>query len=469
MKRLASILALLLATPAGAVILSGGGGGTTWPTYDGEGGGIITIVNQRYYADANGNPKFLLGYYSWTTGELDVPMSADRTITGRQMIEDSMYPNGLNYLRFSNGLIRASSKTTPRSYDGTPNLVPFLYKGSPAKADLDQWDSAYWTAAKQLIELAHSRGIIVHVSFFDGACSMQPRASWRDSWWNINNQKVNYYGNLDLDRNNNVDADGEFYRLSDFNDNTGVGYYQRRLIAKIIEEFDQYNNVMYEVGNETYGAPANWLEAVITYARTLTNRPVTINLTTGQAKPTVVYGYTNHDGANGDTPAQVKAWTAGHTGAGYPAFIDPDGPDLQECTGATAYLCRQAAWYSLTEGGAGFGGFFIWQTVYNDNVPLFYGYLNNFLTDTAARFWEMVPRSDKISNATSNSMIANPGYEYLGYVLSDATVDVTLDNGTYTAKYIDAVSGTIMTGSDVAGSEREHLASPVELPTGRST
>ena len=111
-----------------------------------------------------------------------------------------------------------------------------------------------------MIELAQSRGIIVHVSFFDGACSMQPRASWRDSWWNIDNQKVNYYGNLDLDRNNNVDADGEFYRLSDFNDDTGVGYYQRRLIAKIIEEFDQYNNVMYEVGNETYGAPANCQE-----------------------------------------------------------------------------------------------------------------------------------------------------------------------------------------------------------------
>ena len=88
--------ALLLATPAGAVVLSGVGEGTTWPAYDGGGGGLITIVNQRYYADANGNPKFLLGYYSWTTGELDIPMSADRTITGRQMIEDSMYPNGLN-------------------------------------------------------------------------------------------------------------------------------------------------------------------------------------------------------------------------------------------------------------------------------------------------------------------------------------------------------------------------------------
>ena len=144
-----------------------------------------------------------------------------------------------------------------------------------------------------------------------------------------------------------------------------------------------------------------------------------------------------------------------------PAFIDPDGPDLGECTGAAAYLCRQAAWYSLTEGGAGFGGFFIWQTVYNIYVPLFYGYLNNFLTNTEARFWEMIPRSDKISNATSNSMIANPGYEYLGYVLSDATVDVILDNGTYAAEYIDAVSGAITTGSNVDGNGTRTLDKPI--------
>ena len=419
--------------------------------------GLIHIINQRYLTDSFGIPKFLLGYYAWTTAELDIPQDAQRTVTGRTMIETDMGPNKLNYMRFSLGLDRSTSSTYPTSYDGTPNLVPFLYSGSPAKADLDQWDSDFWSALKELIADAEAKGIIVHVAFFDGACSMQASkySSWNDSFWNIDNQKQSYFGDLDKNGNGKADEDGEFYQKTAFDADTGVGYYQRRLIAKTITELDGFTNVMYEVGNETFGAPANWLESVISYGKTLTAKPIAINIHSTQTKPSDPGMFVDH---TGNTLAIVKSDLSGMVGKGYPAMIDPDGSAFESCAPAD---CRKAAWYSLAGGAAGWGGFYRWQTSRNIDVPKYYGFLQNFLTSTGARFWTMVPHNELITNSTYNSMIANPGDEYLMYSLSDASVDITLERGTYSTKYIDATTGVITTGDIVSGDGVSTLNKPV--------
>src|SRR5690606_32246210 len=123
---------------------------------------------------------------------------------------------------------------------------------------------------------------------------------------------------------------------------------QRRLIAKAIAETADFENVLYEVGNELLSSPSSWNAAVIGYARTLTAKPITQN---GGGQAAGIDGWAQH-AAN--TPAEVKTNVAGIVGLGHPAWEDPDGPALS--TGSPDDL-RRAAWYAFTGGAAGWGGF----------------------------------------------------------------------------------------------------------------
>ena len=462
MKRISSVLLVAFLIGCGGGEGSGGSSGGS-SQVSGEGSSSdgntdnpspaadISIYRSRYFMDASGNYKFLLGQYVWTTAELDIPTPSGALggtpAPAKTFIDVDMVPNGLNYYRFSLGVVRSTNETDPTSWDGTPNLVPFLYKGSPAKADLDQWDPAYWTALKEKVAYAGSKGIIVHVCFFDGALSLQAVNSWKYTFWNIDNQTESFYGDLDIDNNEITDKEGEFWRLGDFNSNTGVGYYQRLLIAKTISELDSYGNVMYELGNETYYAPTDWIEAALTYARSLTNKPVTVNLHDAQTTPSSPGSYATHQG---DNPASIKTWIENNVGRGHPVYGDPDGSKLGRLYEGDAHLCRQAAWYSLTGGAAGWGGF---THAYNRNqtTPLYYGYLLNFLSTTGAQFWNMVPSHALISSNSVNSLIAKSGEEYLGYVLSASSATISLPPGTYSVQFMDPATGEITKGSNVVG------------------
>jgi hypothetical protein len=149
----------------------------------------------------------------------------------------------------------------------------------------------------------------------------------------------------------------------------------------------------------------------------------------------------------------VKSYVAAMVGKGYPAMASSDGPALYH---GSADDLRKAAWYSLTGGAAGWDGYSsdTWLPTPNaiDNTKLqYYGYLLSFLDNNAVRFWEMTPQQSLISTNTTNSLLANIGSQYLGYVLSGATVDITLGTGTYHVTYFDPVTGATTTGSDMTG------------------
>ena len=310
--------------------------------------------SKHYFKNASGKPVFLIGYYGWAT------VAQNSFINSTTRYKDMINvggPSGINYIRISLGINR---------YPPTNSPIPF--KVINGKADLDQWDPIFWAGLRYHCDLARQKGMLVHVSIFDG---VDIRAGnefyrWFGSFWNIDNQVRNFYGDLDRNNNGNADQNGDFYRTTDFNKNTGVGKYQRLVIDKTIAETASFNNVFFEVGNELFGAPSEWNRAVISYIQSKTSKPITQNQ---GALATNVDGWAQH---LANSLPQLKSNVAKVVNRGYPAWEDPDGPSF--FMNGDADTNRRAAWYSFVGGAAGWGGISsdFWQESIDNDKLKFY-------------------------------------------------------------------------------------------------
>src|SRR6266850_3270067 len=403
---------------------------------------VAVDPSNRYYRDVANNPVFLLGYYSWAA--TPDGYFIDHPSRYAAMIQKGA-PYKLNYIRMSSCVNRFTSTTSPQSWNNQPTPVPFVYVNG--KADLNQWDATFWTGLRNQCALAQSNGVIVHIAIFDGVeLRGQGGAAYgyNNSFWNPANQSATFYPAGDYS-----DTPGGFYRLTEFNSDTGIGHYQKLLIAKTITETAPYNNVFYEIGNELIGSDVNWNTAVFNYIKTLTTRPVT---QVGGSAVANVNGYDDHVG---DTPAQVKTYVASFVGHGYPAWIDPDGPGLSDANVPSDDL-RRAAWYCFAGGAAGWGGFTVdyWSFGhgFNSTTACYYRNLQTFIQDSAVQFWNMVPSQGLVSNNGVNSCLARTG-EAVVYVLNDAsvTVDLTSVSGSIPYRLYDPRRNSWSASQSISG------------------
>lgn len=401
--------------------------------------GDMSIVNGRYLADASGRPLFLIGTYdSWVSP--DNTWTADKW-RNQWVITDSVALHGLNFAK--------QAIDYPNHYGHT--TYPYAITGG--KFRLDSYDASWWSKFRDLVRHRANLGIVQEIGFFEGCGLWDKHYSYPKSPWNVANHYSSYYSGIDLDSDGRVDESGEFYDLAAFESGTGIGYHQKRLIRKIVTETSDLPNVYYAVGNEIGTAPAAWYNAVLAYARSLTNKPVGINpcysgvscdsFIPSVASPGFVAGHES------DTPAEVKAAVASRAGKGYPYFDDPDGSDLMD--GSPDDL-RRAAWYALTGGAAGWLGYHEGDGARMPMEALrYYQYLLQFLDRQAVRFWEMTPRHSLVSNDAENSLLADPGSAYLAFVLADPFASVTLDERTYEARFFNPADNTTTAGEDVSG------------------
>lgn len=401
--------------------------------------------NSCYFEDAKGNPIFLVGYYGWAS--VAPGYHIDQPSQYADMINQGV-PYKLNYLRISLGINRFTSTTNPPSWDGRPTPMPFQYVND--KADLNQWDDTFWDGLKYHCELARQNGVFLHVAFFDGVALRGGSETyrWAGSCWNINNQTRSFFGNLDNNGNGDADENGDFYRLDDFINNTGVGYYQRRLIEKTLAETSAYDNVFYEVGNELIGAPSDWYEAVTNYVKARTRKPITQN---DGVRSSNTDGWADH---GGNDPEAIKSKVAAGVGQGFPWWDDPDGSDLGN---GTADNLRRAAWYSFAGGAAAWGGFTydFWDGFggLDATKAAYYRNLLLFIESSGVRFWEMVPAHSLVGNNNVNSCIANSGFEYVAYILSNssATLDLSGVSDNACFKLYDPRTGAWTNEQSLAG------------------
>lgn len=397
--------------------------------------------NSGRYFQKNGQPFFFIGYYNWVPKIKGERYGNHATL--KELI-DIVDQYDLNYLRISLVL------------SGGP------FKKVNGKVDLDQWDPDFWSTETGLpwhVQYAESKGVNMHISIFDGWSIKKP-TSWSHSFWNIANQSKDFYGDLNADGDRGADEVGGFYRTADFVNDTGVGFYQKKLIDKVVAELAPYENVFYEVGNELMGSSMFWNYEVINYIKSLTDKIVTINLNPPQwvdNNPGNDQGYSIHvvepkgtwEGGI-DNSLEVKKMVEARTGDHVPVFYDPDGPNIGK---GFADENRRSAWYSLTGGAAGYGGF--QSDIRNcgpDTMKLqYYQYLMNFLSMTDVPFWTMTPQVNLISNNLENNLLVKKGEQYLAYLLNDDSATINLQAGSYKFKTFNPKTGTYSAEQTIAG------------------
>ena len=127
---------------------------------------------------------------------------------------------------------------------------PWLRSSTPGytnggnKFDLTQWDAAYFKRVKDFVSAAQKRGIIIEFTLF---CPFYEESQWKLSPLNtINN--INDLGAVS--RTNVYTLDSSVALL-------GV---QEKLVRKIVNELQDFDNVIYEICNEPYfgGVTIKW-------------------------------------------------------------------------------------------------------------------------------------------------------------------------------------------------------------------
>ena len=421
--------------------------------------------SSQYFTDTDGEAVFLSGYYAWGAVTDGYYIDHPRSYKGYRELGQQY---DLNYIRISLGVNRFSNTTSPASvipagdyYRGaTP--IPFETDGS-GRVNLDRFDQRFWDGLAAQVAGAGAQGQIAHIALFDGVdirtsfSSNDTAFRWPNSFWNPANHQRDFYGygelgwNVDLDGSGdgNADQDGDFYRTGDFNGNYGVGKYQRALIDKALQTLAPYQNVLLEVGNEL-SASAGWNNAVIDYINSQqprygTDFAITANPLGGNLGELFYKAGSRAEGVayhEADTALQVKQHLAQIDNfATLPVWEDPDGPALNR---ASSQELRQAAWFSLTGGAAGWGGYTETDANPDRNTLRYYQNLQRFLDQADIDLSDFRPDHGLITNGnTSNSVLADRGDTYIAYVLWDGQVglDLSAIDGDARVRFYNPESG----------------------------
>ncbi len=410
--------------------------------------GIRVDSSHRYFQKSN-KPFFFIGYYGWAPPVPNQRINSPATLI--KMI-DLANRYHLDYIRISMGINR---------FPATQNDIPFRYVNG--KYDLDHWDTAYWKGLQYHAEYAAKKGIILHLAFFDGPNIRGGKAWWRyrNSPWNNKNliaHLLYHFEQLDKNGNRNIDEPGEFYQKTAFQQNKGIGYYQRKLIDKTIATLAPYDNVFYEIGNETFGATTTWNRMVVKYIRSKTDKPITIDVYGRSFNiPDNAQGYASSNSYEVKSSLDLKKWLKSHVGSGMPVWFDSDAPPVLYRGHPDER--RRAVWYSLTGGAAGWGGY--QEDIRNEgaNTQLLRDlqYIKQFLKVTNLPFWKMTPQYQWISHSKENSLLAKKGKFYLAYVRMDTTVKIKLEKGKYVCKIYNPETGNWRGQSILSPKEAEYI------------
>jgi hypothetical protein len=154
--------------------------------------------------------------------------------------------NDLNYTRIFTGMYVESPGAfgiSKNTIGVLPNrlLTPWARSSEPGyflggnKFDLNRWDPEYFKRLKDYVKEAGKRGIVVEVTLFT---SLYGDEGWKSSPFNnINN--VNNTDSLDRQKAHTLL-------------NKNIGVHQIKMVQKIVQSLNDFDNVIYEVQNEPW-------------------------------------------------------------------------------------------------------------------------------------------------------------------------------------------------------------------------
>lgn len=160
---------------------------------------------------------------------------------------NTLHDDGMNYTRvFSGAYVEVPGVFNMEKNTLAPDtgyyMAPWkrvdeqsLYKGEN-KFDLDAWNPSYFKRLKNFIALAEKLDIIIEITFFS---SIYNKENWERNPFNPGNNINNFPGNMTWE---NCNLPG----------NKVVNRYQHKLVKKIVEEINSFDNIFFEIQNEPW-------------------------------------------------------------------------------------------------------------------------------------------------------------------------------------------------------------------------
>ncbi len=390
----------------------------------------------------------------------------DKGFSWRQYLDD-LASHNLNYVR--QDVCSWGGLLGPAKYPAQLSNSAWLFaRTGPGKAidgklkfDLSRFDQSYLDERiKPFLREAGKRGIYVELTLFEG---LKARRDFAESLY----ADANNINRLGL-RPGSVTSDAAL-------DNPRLMAVQHAYIDKVLAETAEFGHVIYEIANETGGR--RWVSHLIDYVhhhRTHPGRIVSAGEQTSSFDPRKGENdvVVKHRGGGGlyatDSDVQNHHAALLRFRVGKPVSHNEYFLFANRSTDDVNFP-RKIMWADFTAGGhSNFFDFAFWRGTghtLDDGRPsrsppheILRGgqYLLDFLTENQVQFWAMAPH-DELATAEGKSelyvfTLAQPGEEYICYVLGDGpvTVALRLTNGLFTARWYDPKRGRFLAPAKAA-------------------
>ena len=419
-----------------------------------ESGGplIVHPKNPRYFTDGSGQAIYLTGSHTWA-----------------QWTEGFDYGAYLDFLQnYNHNFIRLWSGdyfvgVSPSPYVRTG---PGMAVDGGLKANLDQFNQAYFDRLRSCAVEARDRGIYVAITFFPVGNVRRTR-DWNLCFFNSSNNVQGINGDTNGD-GHGIEAYTLGYQVrSGSGRDTRLMGYQEAFARKVIDTVNDLDNVLYEIGNEGDVSSIQWQYHLVRYIK---------DYEAGKAKQhpvgmTAVFDWLGSRRGNNaalfKSPAEwISPGLAPYednppAGKGRKVIIaDVDHIWPREPQPAWIWKCFVRGlhpihmdWYTFGPPPTRTGISSADQEAMRRNM----GY-----TLTYAQKMNLAVMTPRNSISSTRYCLANPGSEYLVYQpVSQAAFTVKLSPGIYTYEWFNPQVGAVAeTGSLAAAGSKKAFSAP---------
>lgn len=416
--------------------------------------------NPRYFADRSGKAILLTGSHTWPNlvdmGPSDPPPAFDFDAYLRWLQQHghnftrgwTWEPTKWDNTRMKNPEWRNGAHTVaPHPW---PRTGPGLALDGRPKFDLEKHNADYLDRIRERLAKAHDVGIYVSVMLFEGY-GVQFQS---DAWPNHPMNPANNVQGVDGDK----DGDGkgiEIHQLA----RKRVTAIQEAYLRWLVTGLNEFDNLLYEVSNETHPSSTEWQYHVIRYVKQLES-------SLPKQHP-IGMSYQNRRGKTQTLLESPADWISPNSEGG---FRD-DPPDLQ---GAKVVLAdTDHLW------GVGGDAIWVWKTFTRGLNPIFMDTYDGKVLgkvrpqDDGPRraMGQALALSRRINLARSTPRaelsstgycLAEPGVSYVVFAPEggDLEVDLTATSSSFQVEWHNVASGMITKGDAVTGGAKQLLDPP---------
>jgi hypothetical protein len=197
-------------------------------------------------------PVYLVGAHTWRNLQDQAPNDKELPAFDYTGYLDFLERYHLNFIR----LWRQESLSAPLPYERTG---PGLALDGGLKFDLRRLNPVFFDRLSARVREAGTRGIYMGVMLFEGwGIERKDPARPEDPWPYHPFNKANNINDVDGDRDGNGDG-SETHTLSD----ARVTEWQDRFVREVVDVLNPFDNVIYEIANESVPASVPWQEHLV--------------------------------------------------------------------------------------------------------------------------------------------------------------------------------------------------------------